>query len=723
MRTPHPRFIFGRETEIEKIKKLIDDEVTFLLFAETGVGKTHLIRHTVKPFLDGKSEKIFGIDRDGKLNGRCYYDISSLRMTESRKVFNNLERYLTTTYNIPVLPENMRAGLDAGGWTIRIKQILKTIRYNNQSFYLIYDQMETMNPSLVNIFREWLQYALFIFATTPTRYPQRLENFYQEIGYQKVIACPLTTKEAIDFYDAYCVQIGLTREKIGDKLYQFARTKILSQIFGVPQAIVAMIVRLKHLSPLNKVNIRTIENHESGVLERDITMAIFILIFCFVAMRFLTMRTFERWIYAVFAILSMGGMYSYRLVGRRFTLKEENELPINRAESQILFPLRRFYILIHIIASILLLNVLLSTFLIKTTLPAILICGFFSILPDIDIETSTISRVVKWSSGQVIKCLNFIGLHSTTLPLYHLSTAPSWLESHWGHRTYCHSVWAVLFTAIMTLPLSLTDWRLTFGAVCGVLGHIFYDALSPSGVKLCYPARHSYVCPGPKSMRIPNGSKRELIFASCFLLPASCFFFYIASIGWGRVYLNLTGDPNALAREVARYINNNNVIVSINGMWRVSLRPAVQERFNVVAVMGDEMFAEQNGKLYRLSPNFLFSAISVSKGKIEVGDKVSTSARTIEIKEKSFDEFYEQIPTNSVVSGRISGVAYETALGKFAPREAVEEFSAVQMLPSGKDKVEIVLAYATNEYLKQLLGEGVWIDWGVLTIATRRRNT
>ncbi|MEW6557749.1 MAG: metal-dependent hydrolase [Elusimicrobiota bacterium] len=723
MRTPHPRFIFGRETEIEKIRKLINDEVTFLLFAETGVGKTHLIRHTVKPFLDGKSEKIFGTDRDGKLKGRCYYDISSLRIaTESRKVFNNLERYLTTTYSIPVLPENMRAGLDVGGWTIRIKQILKTIRYANQPFYLIYDQMETMNPSLVNIFREWLQYALFIFATTPMRYPQRLENFYQEIGYQKVIAYPLTTKEAIDFYDAYCVQIGLTREKTGDKLYQFARTKILSQIFGVPQAIVAMIVRLKHLSPLNKVNIRTIENHESGVLERDITMAIFILIFCFVAMRFLTMRTFERWIYAVFAILSMGGMYSYRLVGRRFTLKEENEIAINRAESQILFPLRRFYILIHIIASILLLNVLLSTFLIKTTIPAILVCGVFSILPDIDIETSTISRIYRGVLG-------FFGSRVLVLKLKNTRTRelvntvinlPAWLESHWGHRTYCHSIWAVLFTAIMTLPLSLIDWRLTFGAACGVLGHIFYDALSPSGVKLCYPARHSYVCPGPKSMRIPNGSKRELIFASCIILPLFLLFLYVAGIGWGRVYLNLTGDPNALAREVARYINNNNVIVSINGMWRVSLRPAIQERFNIVAVMGDEMFAEQNGKLYRLSPNFLFSAISVSKGRIEVGEKITTSAQTIEIKEKSFDEFYEQIPKNSVVSGRISGVAYETALGKFAPREAVEEFSAVQMLPSGKDKVEIVLAYATNEYLKQLLGEGVWIDWGVLTIATRQ---
>ncbi|MDI6789008.1 MAG: hypothetical protein QME51_11610, partial [Planctomycetota bacterium] len=141
-----------------------------------------------------------------------------------------------------------------------------------------------------------------------------------------------------------------------------------------------------------------------------------------------------------------------------------------------------------------------------------------------------------------------------------------------------------------------------------------------------------------------------------------------------------------------------------------------------VAVMGDEMFAEQHGKMYRLSPNFLFSSISVRKGMLVVGRKIRTTSKTIEIKEPmSFTELYDSIPDGSVVSGRATGVAYETAIQKFAPREAVEEYTAVQIEGmGGGGGIEMILIYATKEYLKKLLDEGVWIDWGVLTIATRQ---
>ena len=71
------------------------------------------------------------------------------------------------------------------------------------------------------------------------------------------------------------------------------------------------------------------------------------------------------------------------------------------------------------------------------------------------------------------------------------------------------------------------------------------------------------------------------------------FFIHIGLTGWSRAYLNVTGDPNALSRIVAGYINDNEVSVSIDGMWRISLMPAVAERFNVVAVMGDEMTVDE----------------------------------------------------------------------------------------------------------------------------------
>ena len=716
MRPPDAKFIFGRDREIEKIKSLIDGEVSFLLLGDAGVGKTHLVKKVVLPFLDGKSVTMFGKDSNGYPLNRCYRVMTAFKGSPSG--MKRFEFYLTKTYNIQSLPEKIRDGMDVDLWTERIKTVLKMVAGRGNEFYIVIDQMELMPMGVSSILKEWLPYVTFITAARTMTYSDKSANFIWNLEYETVNIRPLSREDASEFYDAYFSQVKLSPAWLGSYFYTRAKTKILSQIFGVPQAITYAIIRLKRLPQITKSGIRSILPHRCGILERDMTIAFFLLIFCFVAMRFLTMRTFERWIYAVFAILSMGGMYLYRIAGRRFIQKEENELVMNRAEGQTLPALRHLFVLIHIIVSILFLNVLLSTFLIKTTWTAMLVCGVFSLIPDIDIEVSTISKLWRWFFSKIDKLSTVIcGVN------LRLSAFPDWAESHWGHRTYAHSFWAILFIAVVMSPIAIFgDGRIWFGAVCGVAGHILYDALSPSGVKLCYPARHSYVCPGPRSMRIPVGSKRELIFASCFVLPLFLFFIHIGLTGWSRAYLNLTGDPNALSRIVAGYINDNEVSVLIDGMWRISLKPAVQERFNVVAVMGDEMFAEQHGKMYRLSPNFFFSSIAVRKGVLEVGRRIRTTSRTLEIKEPmSFTELYDSIPDGSIVSGRVTGVAFETAILKFAPREAVEEYTAVQIAGlGGEGGIEMILIYATKEYLKKLLDEGVWINWGVLTIATRQ---
>ncbi|MDI6788373.1 MAG: metal-dependent hydrolase, partial [Planctomycetota bacterium] len=630
MRPPDAKFIFGRDREIEKIKSLIDGEVSFLLLGDAGVGKTHLVKKVVLPFLDNMSIKMFGADNNNYPLNRCYRVMTAFKGSPSG--MKRFEYYLTKTYNIQTLPEKIRDGMDADLWTERIKTVLKMVAGRGYKFYIVIDQMELMPMGVSAILKEWLPYATFITASRTMTYSDKSANFIWNLEYETVNIRPLSREDASEFYDVYCEQINIPRKRLGGYFYIRAKTKILSQIFGVPQAITYALARLKRLPQITKSSIRSILPHRCGILERDLTIAFFLLIFCFVAMRFLTMRTFERWIYAVFAILSMGGMYLYRIAGKRFILKEENELVMNRAEGQTLPALRHLFILIHIIVSVLFLNILLSTFLIKTTWTAMLVCGLFSLLPDIDIEVSTISKIWRFIWRKV--SLTTSGVSHASGVMRQIVKLPDWLESNWGHRTYAHSFWAILFIIIIMSPVAIFgDWRVWFGAVCGVAGHIIYDALSPSGVKLCYPARHSYVCPGPRSWRIPVGSKRELIFASCIVFPLFLFFIHIGLIGWSRAYLNLTGDPNALSRVVAGYINDNEVSVLIDGMWRISLRPAVQERFNVVAVMGDEMYAEQRGKMYRLSPNFLFSSISVRKGKLEVGRKTRTTSRTIEIKE------------------------------------------------------------------------------------------
>jgi inner membrane protein len=80
---------------------------------------------------------------------------------------------------------------------------------------------------------------------------------------------------------------------------------------------------------------------------------------------------------------------------------------------------------------------------------------FFSLLPDLDINTSKIGKNI----GILSKIINII----------------------FGHRGFFHSFWIIIIIYLFLLPLGYEI------AVLGYLGHLILDMFTKQGIRLFYP--------------------------------------------------------------------------------------------------------------------------------------------------------------------------------------------------------------------------------------------
>ena len=118
-----------------------------------------------------------------------------------------------------------------------------------------------------------------------------------------------------------------------------------------------------------------------------------------------------------------------------------------------------------------------------------------SLLPDIDLPTSRVGRVLFWISVR--------------------------LEKQHGHRTMTHSIIAMIFLAGVCSPLFWFGRADGFWAVMGgYWSHLWIDMLNMRGVDLFWPASVRVVMPGRPTYRMEVGSKAEMVLLSSFIVAA-----------------------------------------------------------------------------------------------------------------------------------------------------------------------------------------------------------
>ena len=108
-----------------------------------------------------------------------------------------------------------------------------------------------------------------------------------------------------------------------------------------------------------------------------------------------------------------------------------------------------------------------------------------ALLPDIDLPTSSLGRLLFWISTR--------------------------LERRFGHRTLTHSLVGLAAVALLAAPLGRVKPLWFWGVVGGYWSHLWLDMLNRRGVDLFWPSPVRVVTPGRRAWRLEVGSKAEMI--------------------------------------------------------------------------------------------------------------------------------------------------------------------------------------------------------------------
>ncbi|ADE16977.1 membrane-bound metal-dependent hydrolase (plasmid) [Nitrosococcus halophilus Nc 4] len=144
-----------------------------------------------------------------------------------------------------------------------------------------------------------------------------------------------------------------------------------------------------------------------------------------------------------------------------------------------------------------------------------------SLLPDVDLPTSKLGRVLFWLSTR--------------------------LEKHFGHRTITHSFLALWVLAVLISPLLWLN-PVYFGCILGgYWSHLWIDMLNLRGADLFWPSPVRVVMPGNRHYRMAVGSKAEMVLMTALL--AACLGLYpVSGLGFRTGLQHLLGNFE-LARE------------------------------------------------------------------------------------------------------------------------------------------------------------------------------
>jgi inner membrane protein len=115
-----------------------------------------------------------------------------------------------------------------------------------------------------------------------------------------------------------------------------------------------------------------------------------------------------------------------------------------------------------------------------------------SLLPDIDLPTSKVGRILFWASTR--------------------------MERNFGHRTITHSLLALLTVAALASFLYLFEPVWFWAVVGGYWSHLWIDMANIRGADLFWPSPVRVVFPGNRRYRIEAGSKAEMILFTVLIL-------------------------------------------------------------------------------------------------------------------------------------------------------------------------------------------------------------
>ncbi len=254
-------------------------------------------------------------------------------------------------------------------------------------------------------------------------------------------------------------------------------------------------------------------------------------------------------------------------------------------------------------------------------LPALVVSGAASLLPDIDHPRSALGRLCPALSAR--------------------------LERTVGHRTATHSLVASAGLAAVLAPL-LTAWPTGYAsAVVGFVSHLLLDCATLTGVPLLYPRPRPWVFPRHPGLRFETGSHAEtalavaLAGATLALLPVS----QLGGVYRSARYLLAT---HSAAYGEYREASAQTVLV-FSGRWRHSRQP-VSGRAWLLEATREEFLITWQGELLSCGEQ---GDIASQRLRVEsTGQPVAL--RRIQLQDAPWGSALAGLPAHALVSGRLS---------------------------------------------------------------------
>lgn len=587
----------------DKEEKIIIDELSkgknVIICGPPGAGKSYVLNVIVEKYLSQENaEAIRRVKAYGDIEDT---EVLSIYVKPTPEMFNR--DGLVNFYNSYFVSW----GFDAEDFTnYTVDDVVDKICYSYRvltdkygiRFYMVVDDFELMTDSDISYLQRFHRHGhvILLLATAPRTYPEKYRGFFDDMAV--VTLLPITdVMQQWHFVNWALDKMGCNINSL-TFAYLWNRLQLMVWYPGaILKTLQYTLGRLAYLYeiPLEEVK-RRIALHKWGIVYKDLTILLFLFVFILFFMRFMFMRGPESWKYAIYAGLSVTGVWMYRLFGRKLVLGEENEivdLPEHAPEWY--NPIGPYVgILLHISGYIFLVFLLLFIF--DRSLSWCILLGLpFAFLPDIDIGKSFINRI----ACSIFKILN-------RKIAYYLEN----IEFYFAHRGFFHSIWIPLIVFIITAPFAIyfKNVDIVFYPVIGVLSHLLIDALSPMGIPLFWPSRYRWVTPFASSKRVPVGSLREGTYAV--LLTIACLLLYpFVKLSPTGLYEKITKDPATGIKKIVGHIGYYQ-LAEIQG-YDIPNSQYIKKVFEVIDTTGDSLFLkDERGNVYDSSKDLVIHKLS-----------------------------------------------------------------------------------------------------------------
>ncbi|MFM7191322.1 MAG: metal-dependent hydrolase [Microcystaceae cyanobacterium] len=257
-----------------------------------------------------------------------------------------------------------------------------------------------------------------------------------------------------------------------------------------------------------------------------------------------------------------------------------------------------------------------------TTQPEIILTGAIAgLLPDIDISTSPIGRI--------------------------LTPISRFLETRLAHRSATHSLIASGLLAVISYGLAL-KFSLNINFIhalnIGYFAGWFLDCFTKSGVEMFYPMPIRCVCPGNRNLRISTGSPPEYWLVT-FLVAIALWLFQVNdSGGLIKEFNRLIAAPSGVLELYNEQGGDHLIYANVQGVYR-SDRSPVKGKYPILGVVGNDFIVATDSEIHKAG-NDSDSTIITQRITGEVGESALIQTQAIAFVEddlsklQNFDQGY-----------------------------------------------------------------------------------